>query len=370
MNFNKLIQSFQDTHEIFQSRAFQSVNMNLTLRNWMYGMYIFEYEQNGQDKANYGESLIKEIAKKFKKSKIKGLSFTNLNIFRQFYLAYPQIIQTVSEYMDLNKFTQILAVKKVEDKKIQTVSEQFITAEILIKQLSFSHFVELIKCENNLQRSFYEIECIKGTWSVRELKRQMNSLLFERTGLSKNKEKLLQISNKKTEKNSPQEIIRDPYFFEFAGLKAKDVFTENELETALFTHIQEFLLELGKGFTFEARQKRISIGGEYFKIDMVFYHRILKCHILIELKIRDFKYSDVTQLNVYLNYYKKYEMTEGDNPPIGILLCTSKNEQLVEFATEGVDNQMFISKYKIALPSKEELKKLLQSEIKNFKNLK
>ncbi len=152
-------------------------------------------------------------------------------------------------------------------------------------------------------------------------------------------------------------------------MKAKDVFTENELETALLTHIQDFLLELGKGFTFEARQKRISIGGEYFKIDMVFYHRILKCHVLIELKIRDFKYSDVTQLNVYLNYYKKYEMTEGDNPPIGILLCTSKNEQLVEFATEGVDNQMFISKYKIALPSKEELKDLLQSEIKHFKNL-
>lgn len=366
MNFNKLIQSFQDTHKIFQSRAFQSVNMNLTLRNWIYGMYIFEYEQNGQDKANYGESLMKEIAKKLKKSKIKGLSFTNLNIFRQFYLTYPQM----SKYLDLNTFTQILNVKKIENQKIQTPSEQLISAEILIKQLSFSHFVELIKCENNLQRNFYEIECIKGTWSVRELKRQMNSLLFERTGFSKNKEKLLQKSNKKAEKISPQEIIRDPYFFEFLGLKAKDVFTENELETALLTHIQDFLLELGKGFTFEARQKRISIGGEYFKIDMVFYHRILKCHVLIELKIRDFKYSDVTQLNVYLNYYKKYEMTEGDNPPIGILLCTSKNEQLVEFATEGVDNQMFISKYKIALPSKEELKKLLQSEIKNFKNLK
>ncbi len=211
MNFNKLIQSFQDTHKIFQSRAFQSVNMNLTLRNWIYGMYIFEYEQNGQDKANYGESLMKEIAKKLKKSKIKGLSFTNLNIFRQFYLTYPQM----SKYLDLNTFTQILNVKKIENQKIQTPSEQLISAEILIKQLSFSHFVELIKCENNLQRNFYEIECIKGTWSVRELKRQMNSLLFERTGFSKNKEKLLQKSNKKAEKISPQEIIRDPYFLNF-----------------------------------------------------------------------------------------------------------------------------------------------------------
>jgi len=243
------------------------------------------------------------------------------------------------------------------------VSEQYISPEILVNRLSFSHFVELIKCEDNLQRIFYEIESIKGTWSVRELKRQMNSLLFQRTGLSKNKEKLIQLTNKKSIKILPEEIIRDPYFFEFAGLKPKDIFTENELETALLTHIQGFLLELGKGFTFEARQKRINIGGEYFKLDMVFYHRILKCHVLIELKIREFNYADVTQLNVYLNYYKKYEMLEGENPPIGILLCTTKNQQLVEFATEGVDNQMFISKYKIALPSKDELKQMLQSEM-------
>lgn len=192
----------------------------------------------------------------------------------------------------------------------------------------------------------------------------MNSLLFERTGLSKNKEKLLNLVNNKNAKLSAEEIIRDPYFFEFAGLKPKEVFTEDDLETALFGHIQDFLLELGKGFTFEARQKRINIGGEYFKIDMVFYHRVLKCHVLIELKTRKFKYSDVTQLNVYLNYYKKYEMLEGENPPIGILLCTAKNEPLVEFATEGVDNQMFISKYKVALPTKDELKQLLQNEMK------
>ena len=375
MNFNQLIKNLSDTHDIFQIRAFHSVNVNLSLRNWFFGMYIVEYEQNGKDRANYGDALIKEIAKNFKSNKIKGLSFTNLNIFRQFYIQYPQIIQTASEQFDFQQLKQALPVKQdtisfmetmVLEKmqKNQTPSEQCISSEILVSRLSFSHFVELIKCDDSLQRLFYEVESIKGTWAVRELKRQMNSLLFERTGLSKNKEKLLELATEKSIKISPEEIIRDPYFFEFAGLKPKDVFTENELETALLAHIQEFLLELGKGFTFEARQKRINIGGEYFKVDMVFYHRILRCHVLIELKTRDFKYSDVTQLNVYLNYYKKYEMLEGENPPIGILLCTTKNEQLVEFATEGVDNQMFISKYKVALPSKEELKQLLQKEMK------
>jgi len=376
VNFNQLIQSISDTHDIFQIRAFQSVNVGLTLRNWFFGMYIVEYEQKGQDRANYGDAVIKEIAKRLRKSRIKGLSFTNLNIFRQFYLLYPQIIQTASKQFDFLQLKQTLPVKQgtinqmekllkgVKNDKIQTVSEQLIPADILVNSLSFSHFVELIKCDDNLQRTFYELESIKGTWAVRELKRQMNSLLFERTGLSKNKEKLLQLANDKSIAISAEEIIRDPYFFEFVGIKPQDIFTENELETALLGHIQDFLLELGKGFTFEARQKRINIGGEYFKIDMVFYHRILRCHVLIELKTREFNYSDVTQLNVYLNYYKKHEMLEGENPPIGILLCTAKNEPLVEFATAGIDNQMFVSKYKISLPSKEELKQLLQNEIK------
>ena len=376
MDFKQLIKTFSDTHDIFKIKAFQSVNINLTLRNWFFGMYIVEYEQNGKDRANYGVALIKEIANNFKSGTIKGLSFTNLNIFRQFYLLYPQIIQMVSEQFDFQQLKQSLPIKqetinqmeifllKERRKKIQTASEQLISVEVLIEKLSFSHFVELIKCDDNLQRTFYEIESIKGTWAVRELKRQMNSLLFERTGLSTDKVKLLKLANNKSTKILPAELIRDPYFFEFVGLKPKEVFTETELEKALLVNIQDFLLELGKGFSFEARQKRINIGGEYFKIDMVFYHRILRCHVLIELKTREFNYSDVTQLNVYLNYYKKHEMIEGENLPVGILLCTTRNEQLVEFAMEGIDNQMFISKYKVALPSKHELKELLQSEMK------
>ncbi len=376
MDFNQLIKNLAETHDIFQKKAFQSVNINLTLRNWFFGMYIIEYEQNGQDKAKYGDAVVQEIANRFSVLSIKGVSFRNLNYFRKFYLVYPQIMQTASALFRNELKPQALPIKQdtinsmelmlsnTKTRKIQTGSEQLISTEALINRLSFSHFVELIKCEDDLHRTFYESECLKGTWSVRELKRQINSLLFERTGLSKNKEKLLQLANKNKDSILPEDIIRDPYFFEFVGLKPKEVFVEKELETALLNHIQEFLLELGKGFTFEARQKRINIGGEYFKIDMVFYHRILKCHVIIELKTRNFNYSDVTQLNVYLNYYKKYEMVESDNPPIGILLCTTKNEQLVEFATEGIDNQMFISKYKIALPSKEELKQLLQNKMK------
>ncbi len=376
MNFNQLIKILSDTHDVFQLRAVKSINVNLTLRNWFFGMYIVEFEQNGKDRAEYGERLLREIASKLKSDKSKGLSFTNLNLYRQFYSFYPQIIQTVSEQFNFQTIKQLFPVQKatinqleiiVNQKLIeknQTVSEQFVHSAILLQNLSFSHFVELIKCESDLQRTFYEIECIKATWSVRELKRQINSLLFERTGLSKNKKILLQNVNHTANKILPEEVIRDPYVFEFVGLKPKDVFTENDLETALLTHLQEFLLELGKGFCFVARQKRINIGGDYFKIDMVFYHRILRCNVLIELKTREFQYSDVTQLNVYVNYYKKYEMLDDENPPIGILLCTTKNEALVEFSTEGVDNQLFISKYKVALPTKKELKLLLQNEMK------
>lgn len=248
MNFNQLIESISDTHDIFQIRAFLSVNVNLTLRNWFIGMYIVEFEQNGQDRASYGNALIKEIAIQFKNTKIKGFSFTNLNIFRKFYLTYPQIVQTASVLFESEIEKNIFPLKqdvvtrmgnlveKIMREKIQTVSEQLISPELLINRLSFSHFVELIKCEDEVQRRFYEIESIKGTWAVRELKRQINSLLFERTGLSKNKEKLLSLTNSNSLKISPEEIIRDPYFFEFAGLKPKEI---------LFTTYQKSIQLLG-----------------------------------------------------------------------------------------------------------------------------
>ena len=242
-----------------------------------------------------------------------------------------------------------------------------VSSEKLIQNLSFSHFVELITIEDNTKRAFYEIECIQGNWSVRELKRQISTLYYERSALSEDKEKLSLSVNSKSEQSSLNLTIRDPYVFEFLGLKPLEVMGESELEAALIGKLQEFLLELGYGFCFEARQKRILIGSKYFFIDLVFYHRILKCHILIELKVDEFKHEYIGQLNTYLSWYKKNVMTDSDNPPIGILLCTLKEQALVEYALAGMDNNLFVSKYLLELPGKEEMQKFITEQINKAK---
>lgn len=372
MKFKQLIDIIRKTHFSLQQRAVSAVDRNLTVRNWLIGFYIVEFEQNGEDRAVYGDKLIDKIAESVKH--IKGLSARNLNLFRQFYFTYPQIMQTVSAELrssDLGKFE--VNFKKSTLRIMQTVSAQLQQAENkesigvppngLINNLSFSQFSELIRLDGHLKRAFYEIECIKGNWSVRELKRQITSLYFERSGLSKDKTKLSEYTQNRAFTLSPKDVIQDPFFFEFLGLKDKDIIKESDLEKALLDNLQDFILELGRGFCFEARQKRITIGGEYFFIDLVFYHRILKCHVLIELKVKEFNHINISQLNTYLNYYKKNEMQTDDNPPVGILLCTDKNQSLVEYATAGIDNNLFISKYQVALPAKEELQKFIEDEI-------
>ncbi len=208
----------------------------------------------------------------------------------------------------------------------------------LIHRLSFTHLSELIEIPDDTQRRFYEIECIRGNWSVRELRRQIDSLYYQRSGLSKNKAKLSAATQAKAEILQPSQIIRDPYIFEFLGLRSRDVMGETDLEDALLDRLQDFLLEMGHGFCFEARQKRILIGDEHFFVDLVFYHRVLKCHVLVELKTAAFSHEYLGQLNTYVGYFKKHEMTPGDQPPIGILLCTRKNEALVEFALGDLSN--------------------------------
>ena len=250
--------------------------------------------------------------------------------------------------------------------KLQTTDNQIHTPiELLITSLSFTHLVEIIKLTEPLKRTFYEIEAIKGAWSVKELQRQMNTLLYERTGLSKNKAELINLANKNAETQKIENAIRNPYFFEFLGLKDTDVMTENDLENALLAHLQEFILELGDGFCFEARQKRINLGEKYFHIDLVFYHRILKCHILIELKMNEVDYAAITQLNTYVSYYRKNIMQADDKPTIGILLCTNKDEAFVEYALAGLDEKLFVSQYLIHIPSKEKLEQFIKSEIRN-----
>jgi predicted nuclease of restriction endonuclease-like (RecB) superfamily len=235
--------------------------------------------------------------------------------------------------------------------------------EKILSELSYTHLVQLLPVKDPLKRAFYEVECIKGSWSVRELQRQIETLYFERCGMSISPEKLLAQIQNNAETSDIIDVIKSPFTFEFLGLKAKDVVEESDIETALITQLQDFLLELGYGFCFEARQKRILIDGEYFFVDLIFYHRILKCHILVELKNGRFKHENIAQLNTYVSYYRHNVMRSGDSPPIGILLCTDKSDELVKYAIAGMDNQLFVSKYLVELPKKDEWMKFIKYEL-------
>ena len=263
----------------------------------------------------------------------------------------------------LNADTLIQPTPSVElktSKSLNDATEAYpISPEMLLTRLSFSHFIELIRIEDDLQRLFYEVETIKNNWSVKELGRAINTSLAFRTSLSTNKEAVIaKIKNLKPSTNAA--VMRTPVVLEFLDLQEKSEYSETDLEQQILNHLQEFLLELGTGFCFEARQKRITFNNKHYRIDLVFYHRILKCHVLFDLKINDFDHSDAGQMNVYLNYYKKNEMAEGDNLPVGIILCAGKDDNLVEYASSGMDDQMFVSKYLLELPDK----KLFESFIK------
>ena len=369
MRFGDLIQSLQRLDSSIKEQVKSTANVGLTLRNWLVGAYIVEFEQNGEERAKYGDKLLKSISEEIN---IKGLNERTLEISRLFYKDYPEISQTVSAKFNIplpQNIPQTVSAELTDPSKIQTASEKSVarpdfapTAQKLVTTLSFSHFVELLRVSDPEQRAFYEIECLRNAWSVRELKRQIGSLLFERMGLSTDKEKLLRITREQTEKNLPTDVIKDPYVFEFLGLQPKEVFREKDLETALLDKLQDFLLELGNGFCFEDRQKKIQIGESDYFVDLVFYHRKLHCHVLVELKVEPFNHVNAGQLNTYLNYYKKHEMQEGDNPPVGLLLCTDKDHALVEYATGGMDENLFVSAYKVALPKKDELKQFLEEK--------
>jgi predicted nuclease of restriction endonuclease-like (RecB) superfamily len=386
VDFNNLIQKLQVTHNTFYATAVKAVNTAMTIRNWLFGYYIVEYEQNGEDRAKYGSRLLKELSDNIH---VKGISETNLKIFRQFYLTYPSISQTLPDLFKQVTIIQAVSeqfsekpgqIRQTASDKLQVIDIDSIQRrskdvddgkkpgfppEKLLQTLSFSHFVELVKLDDPLKRAFYELECIRGTWSVRELQRQIESLYFERSGLSKDKEKISQLINRGAVQLVPHDVINNPFTVEFLGLNDRTLVTESDLEQALLDHLQEFLLELGYGFCFEARQKRILIDDEYYFIDLVFYHRILKCHVLVDLKIEKFKHSHAGQMNAYLNYYRNEVMQENDNPPVGILLCTDKGETMVKYATAGLEHSIFVQKYMLVLPSKEELEKYIINEIAN-----
>ena len=371
-SFDELTKIIRDTHDAAQTTAVKAINRMQTMRNWLYGYYIIEFEQHGKDRAEYGTQLLKRLEERVNR---KGLTETLFKNSRKFYRLYPQMVEniigvispTVSDKLLESKDasglcdTQMTENEHVE--KSPTVSDGFrTTGQMIISRLSFSHIVEIMTVDDPLARYFYEQECIKCTWSVRELRRQISTNLYVRTGISSNPEKMLSLPSLQGHDNNELQI-RQPFTFEFLGLKANEVVGEKDIENALIDHLQDFLLELGKGFCFESRQKRIIIDDEYYYPDLVFYNRILHSGVIIELKDEEFSHQNLGQLNAYVSHYKEHEMQPGDNPPIGILLCTRKGKKMVEYALAGMDNQLFVSTYMLQLPDKKTLEDFLLKQL-------
>jgi predicted nuclease of restriction endonuclease-like (RecB) superfamily len=377
MNFKMLAQQIESIHEALQVNAVNAVNRHITFRNWVIGLYILKYQQKGEDRAKYGNKLLEKLAMKFSKTTLKGLTAPELSRCRQFYITYPSILGTVSQESvilqlnpsilgTLSQEFESMPVRVLEN--IDGINMSLFTKHYnqLFSTTSYSHFSELIKISDIYKRTYYELLVCKTTLSVRELRDCINTLSYERTGLSKNKNLSLQTIASKIKPTKPADAIKDFYFFNFLDLPNVDVVDETQLETALLNHLEKFILELGNGFCFEARQKRILIGDEYFFIDMVFYHRILKCHVLVELKVDKFNAGHATQLKNYIKYYNKEVKVKGDNPTVGILLVTDKNKALVEFTMDGLTEKMFVSKYAIELPTKKQLENFIKRELKKL----
>lgn len=392
MNFDKLTDTVIFVNDSLQSKAKSAVNIALTVRNWLIGFYIVEFEQYGEDRATYGSELLKNLSQNIAKRDIDGFSVTNLKLFRQFYYSFPEIAHLFKENTknpillsvgeDLKKgglsISQSLAdqskntnkpISQLPTDQLQNTDNQLdndsllkLSAEML-QSLSFTHISLLLGIDDKLKRSFYIVESIKGVWSVKELKRQINSLYFERSGLSKDKLTLSKLTAENAHKDS--NTLRNPMVFEFLGLPINETLHEAQLEKALMDKLQQFLLELGYGFCFEARQKRILIDDEYYFIDLVFYHRVLKCHVLIDLKTETFTHENIGQLDVYLQYYKDKIMLADDNPPIGILLCTKAKPQMVRYATTNKGN-VLVNEYRVQLPDEEELQRFVEQQLKNL----
>lgn len=358
--FNQLVSAIQGVHDTLRAQASRAVNISLTIRNWLIGRHIAEYELRGADRANYGDNLLSTLASDLSGLGVSSCGKRQLYQYVSFYRTYPEIVRSLTA--QLQPLVPASVVPGREIVRSTTTQSAGKPGEIL-QQLSYTHIEQLVAIDDESKRAFYENECMRGSWSVRELKRQIASLYYERSALSTDKKRQAGMVHVEIDRAEPKLAIRDPYIFEFLGIKPREVMTESVLEDALTGKLHDFLLELGHGFCFEARQKRILIGDTYGFVDLVFYHRVLKCHILIDLKLEEFGHENIGQLNTYVSWYRKHMMQEGDNPPIGILLCTRKDHALVEYALAGIDNQLFVSKYQLALPSKEEMQNFLEREI-------
>ena len=328
-DYQQLVSNITSLWHQAKENAISAVNTELLDANWQTGKYIVEFEQGGKVRAEYGKQLLVNLAKDLTLQNGRGFSRSNLSYMRKFYLSFP---------------------------KCETVSHK----------LTWSHYFEILKCDEPLEMQFYLKQCIKEGWKVRELKRQMKSALFQRLALSTDKEGVLALANEGHQVMKPQDIIRDPFVLEFTGLPPKKRYKENDLEAALKSNMEQFLLELGRGFAFIGRQYVMHIGSRQFKVDLVFYHCILKCYVLIDLKRAEIKHNDIGQMNLYLNFFKTEVCQPDDNPPIGIVLGAKKDELLMEYALQGITNQLFAARYQLYLPKREELQEQLDKLLDAF----
>lgn len=384
MNFESLVGHINQVQDVLQAQAAHAVNLSLTARNWLVGYYIVEYEQHGEDRAKYGEKLLKNLAQRLNR---RGLGERRLYEYRLTYQVYPQLGGVVAEYVVKNGQDEILRLTTAKSEDSTVLIEKLRSstaisavpqevwqtpAKSLFYKLSATHLIYLSNFNDELKRAFYEQEAIRGCWTVTELDRQVSSQYYERMGLSKDKKALQKLAMKNAQQLAPRDILHNPVTLEFLGIEQQEVYTETKLESYILNHLQAFLLEMGRGFCFEARQKRILVDQDYFKADLIFYHRILKCHVIIDLKIDRFRHEYASQLNLYMNYYKHEVMQADDNPPIGLLLCTDYGETTVQYATEGLSQNLFVSKYRLQLPSEDEIRKYLLESIseKEFMELK
>jgi predicted nuclease of restriction endonuclease-like (RecB) superfamily len=371
LDFNALVDAICRAHLASAAAVSRAVNTHLTMRNWIIGAYIHHYELHGKDRAAYGDRLLPRLAERLDNQIMTRTHDRELRRYRAFYLSYPQIREALSPKSGLVPSWAIwetvspkLPHGTISAPPISTTLQPGVSPQKLLESLSFSHFAELLAIDDPLERRFYEIECIRGNWSVRALRRQISSLYFARSGLSQDKDKLSAMTHAQAEQNQARLAIRDPYIFEFLGIKPSEVMAESDLEQAMLANLQEFLLELGHGFCLEARQKSIVIGQTRGFVDLVFYHRVLRCHILVELKVDEFRHEHIGQLNTYVAWFQKNMMQDGDNPPIGLLLCTGKDHALVEYALSSMSSRLFVSKYQLELPSKELLQRFLDEKLK------
>jgi len=401
MKYTQLLKAIDATSQHLVGRVAAVVNQALAIRNWLVGAYIVEFEQHGEDRAKYGSRLLETLASDLTARRVKGMGVSILERSRRFYLLYPAFRAAIPQSLiaeltdapvagvfviPYTPSTELASAIPGSTRKIPETphTKSRMTAPqprkgqppvglsdrrslpalspTAMLRLSWSQWSEFIRIEDPLKRAFYENECLKGNWSVRQLQRQIGSLLFERTGLSKDKAAVIRRAHRQESAVAVGDLLRDPYVLEFTGLAERAEYAESDLERALLDHLQQFLLELGTGFCFEARQRRITVGNEHDYIDLVFYHRRLRCHVLVELKTRPFTHGDAGQMNFYLNWWKEHGMDKGDQRPVGILLCSDRDRTKVEFATAGMDNKLFVSRYLVALPSPKQLQEFIERD--------